>query len=153
MIDDYRKLMSKASRLYEKHEASRPEPFNLFSILLSAISPEYVDALSVLRSEVHEVNFHSRFLQALLAHRRPPDGRRENLADFLRMPAARLSTLNPDQAVLDRESGRGVLIRDPVLIRVSVAKIGCSDVWKKPEGSSFSPFPRVGERTLHSISG
>ena len=113
MIDDYRKLMSKASRLYEKHEASRPEPFNVFSILLSAISPEYLDALSVLRSEVHEVNFHSRFLQALLAHRRPPDGRRENLADFLRMPAARLSTLNPDQAVFDRESGRGVLIRDP----------------------------------------
>ena len=39
-------LLKEAARLYEKHEAGRPEPFNVFSVL---------------RSESDEVNLHSRF--------------------------------------------------------------------------------------------
>ena len=37
MIDNYRfrLLLEKAGRLYERHEAGRPEPFNVFSVLRS----------------------------------------------------------------------------------------------------------------------
>lgn len=33
MTDRYGFLLSEAGRLYEKHEAGRPEPFNVFSVL------------------------------------------------------------------------------------------------------------------------
>ena len=66
--DNYRLLLEKAGRLYERHEAGRRETFNVFSVL---------------RSEHDEVNLHSRFLAALLDYRKSHDGPRENLADFL----------------------------------------------------------------------
>lgn len=62
-------LLKQAAFLYEKHEAGRPQPFNVFSVL---------------RSASDEVNLHSRFLHALLDYKRPGDETRENLADFLR---------------------------------------------------------------------
>lgn len=68
MSDTHRSLLAKACRLYEKHEAGRPEPFNVFSVL---------------RSESDEVNLHSRFLHALLDYRKPGEETRANLADFL----------------------------------------------------------------------
>ena len=61
-------LLKEAARLYEKHEAGRPEPFNVFSVL---------------RSESDEVNLHSRFLHALLNYKKPGEKTRANLADFL----------------------------------------------------------------------
>ena len=63
-----RNLLKEAARLYEKHEAGRPEPFNVFSVL---------------HSESDEVNLHSRFLHALLDYQKPEQEIRENLADFL----------------------------------------------------------------------
>ena len=65
---EYKSLLAKATQLYEKHEAGRPEPFNIFSVL---------------HKETDEVNLHSRFLHALLDYRKPGDGTRENLEDFL----------------------------------------------------------------------
>ena len=62
-------LLKEAARLYEKHEAGRPEPFNVFSVL---------------RSESDEVNLHSRFLHALLNYRKPGENTRANLSDFLK---------------------------------------------------------------------
>ena len=35
MSDSYRLLLKRAARLYEKHEAGRQEPFNVFSVLRS----------------------------------------------------------------------------------------------------------------------
>ena len=61
-------LLKEAARLYEKHEAGRPEPFNVFSVL---------------HSESDEVNLHSRFLHALLDYRKPGENTRANLTDFL----------------------------------------------------------------------
>ena len=61
-------LLKEAARLYEKHEAGRPEPFNVFSVL---------------HSESDEVNLHSHFLHALLDYQKPEQEIRENLADFL----------------------------------------------------------------------
>lgn len=68
-MDNYRLLLERAARLYDKHEAGRPQPFNIFSVL---------------RSESDEVNLHSRFLHALLDYKKPGKETRENLADFLR---------------------------------------------------------------------
>ena len=68
MSDRHQLLMEKAGRLYEKHEAGRQDPFNVFSVL---------------RSESDEVNLHSRFLHALLNYRKPGEETRSNLTDFL----------------------------------------------------------------------
>ena len=69
MSENYRLLLKAAALLYEKHEAGRPEPFNVFSVL---------------RSASDEVNLHSRFLHALLNYKKPAGENRENLTDFLR---------------------------------------------------------------------
>ena len=67
-INDYQLLLAEAARFYEKHEAGRPEPFNVFSVL---------------RKETDEVNLHSRFLHALLDYKKSGDENRENVKDFL----------------------------------------------------------------------
>ena len=68
MITNYRLLLKQAAMIYEKHEAGRKEPFNVFTVL---------------RKASDEVNLHSRFLHALLDHQSPDTGR-QNLKDFLR---------------------------------------------------------------------
>lgn len=68
MSDKHRLLLKETARLYEKHEAGRRDPFNVFSVL---------------RSESDEVNLHSRFLHALLNYRKPGEETRSNLTDFL----------------------------------------------------------------------
>ena len=65
---NYRLLLKEATLLYKEHEAGRPQPFNVFSVL---------------RSESDEVNLHSRFLHALLDYKKPGKETRENLSDFL----------------------------------------------------------------------
>lgn len=67
MIDNYRLLLKQAALIYEKYEAGRKEPFNVFTVL---------------RKASDEVNLHSRFLAALLNYQ-PPDTGRQNLKDFL----------------------------------------------------------------------
>ena len=64
---DCKSLLAKTAELYEKHEAGRPEPFNVFLVL---------------NIENDEVK-HSRFLHALLDHQKPGDETKENLKDFL----------------------------------------------------------------------
>lgn len=74
MSDNYQLLLERAGRLYERHEAGRQEPFNVFSVL---------------RSTSDEVNLHSRFLHALLDYRKSPDVERRNLMDFLHSVAGK----------------------------------------------------------------
>ena len=98
MSDNYRLLLSEAARLYEKHEAGRPDPFNVFSVL---------------RKETDEVHLHSRFLHALLNYRPSPDNTRKNLADFLRS-VVHIDNFDPDRATVCREKNYiDILIRDP----------------------------------------
>lgn len=68
--EDCRRLLAAAAALYIKYRAWwwRREPFNVFRVL---------------RSEDDERNLHSRFLAALLDHRKVPGEPRENLKDFL----------------------------------------------------------------------
>ena len=67
-MSDYQSLLGQVALLYERYEASRRKPFNVFSVL---------------RRESDEVNLHSRFLHALLDYRKSPEAQRENLNDFL----------------------------------------------------------------------
>ena len=67
-MSDYQLLLERVRWLYEKHEAGRRKPFNVFSVL---------------RSPSDEVNLHSRFIHALLDYRKSPEAQRENLNDFL----------------------------------------------------------------------
>ena len=69
MSDRHWSLLKEARRLYDKHDAGRQEPFNVFSVL---------------RSESDEVNLHSRFIHALLNYRKPGEESRANLSDFLK---------------------------------------------------------------------
>ena len=66
-MSDYRLLLEGVAGLYERHEAGRRQPFNVFSVLHRATD---------------EVNLHSRFLHSLLDWK-SPEARRENLKDFL----------------------------------------------------------------------
>ena len=66
-MSDYQLLLERVGLLYEKHEAGRRKPFNVFSVL---------------RSPSDEVTLHSRFLHALLDWK-SPGAERENLKDFL----------------------------------------------------------------------
>ena len=68
-MEDAARLLKEAEVLYERHRAGRRDPFNVFTAL---------------RSPSDEVNLHSRFLHALLDHRKPGEERRANLADFVR---------------------------------------------------------------------
>ena len=143
-IRDYRVLLTEAGRLYEKHEAGRPEPFNVFSVL---------------RKETDEVHLHSRFLHALLDYRQSPDSPRENLADFLcKVLEGDLNgDLNPDRASVERESGHiDILIRDPCSRQAVVIenKIGTGDrpeqlrrYYDQLKGQGYAP--RLLYLTLH----
>ena len=94
--DTFRLLLEKAARVYDRHEAGRREPFNVFSVL---------------RSEHDEVNLHSRYLAALLDHRKSPGQSRENLADFLQR--LEISGFDHDRASVDREwNNIDLLVRD-----------------------------------------
>ena len=143
MIDSYKLLLLEAARLYEKHEAGRPDPFNVFSVL---------------RSHHDEVNLHSRFLHALLDHRQTPGEVRENLADFLRLNCLRelsrklsvdVDDLDPDRATVERERGNiDILIHDPSSKRAVVIenKIWAGDqpgqLWRYAEqlkGEGYIP--------------
>ena len=109
MKDTYRLLLEKAARIHERHEAGRREEFNLFSVL---------------RSEHDEVNLHSRFLAALLDHRRSPSEPRENLADFLQRLGIRKfdhgrasvdrEWNNIDLVICDRSSMQAVIIENKI---------------------------------------
>ncbi len=87
MIDQYRQLLADAAILFERHEAGRPEPFNVFSVL---------------RSESDEVNLHSRFLAALLDHRKPGESKRHYLAEFLKS-VANVKDFKDDGVNVERE--------------------------------------------------
>ena len=89
MSDAYRgckSLLAKAAGLYKKHEAGRPEPFNVFSIL---------------NIENDEVK-HSRFLHSLLDHQKPGEEAKANLKDFLQNVAEKDFTQS--SVTVERES-------------------------------------------------
>ena len=77
------RLLERAELLYERHNVSNRGSFNVFSVL---------------RSESDEVNLHSRFLVALLAHRNSEEA--ANLEDFIRFAP---KPLKLDGARVERE--------------------------------------------------
>ena len=83
-------LLKDARVLYEKYEAGRPKPFNVFSVL----------AL-----ERKEVQLHSRFLATLLDHKETDgtDAKRQNLADFLE--SIGIKDFQQHNVRVDREKG------------------------------------------------
>ena len=88
MVKRHSSLLGATARLYERHRANRPKPFNVFTVL---------------RSASDEVNLHSRFLHALLEHVDPSSGRRENLERFLRCVAG-ASDFSLADARVEREA-------------------------------------------------
>ena len=65
-------LLPKAIEMYERYDAGRREPFNVFMVL---------------RTQTDEVNLHSRFLVAVLDWLDASSGEKENLKDFLQTVA------------------------------------------------------------------
>ena len=85
--DSSRLLLERTALLYDKHEAGNQDAFNVFPVL---------------RTESDEVNLHSRFLAALLDHRKSRDEPQKNLKDFLRS-VARVDNFKLDGAEVKRE--------------------------------------------------
>ena len=87
MTENYQLLLAEAARLHERHEVTRPESFNVFSVL---------------RSESDEVNLHSRFLVALLDHVDPNEAQWRNLESFLKR-VANVEAFSLQDVVVSRE--------------------------------------------------
>lgn len=90
-MEDAARLLKEAEVLYERHWAGRRDPFNVFTAL---------------RSPSDEVNLHSRFLHALLDHRKPgAERRRANLEDFTKefWPTEHMPGFTSDGAKVERE--------------------------------------------------
>ena len=85
--DSARWLLERAALLYERHGAGKQETFNIFSVL---------------RAESDEENLHSRFLVALLSHRKLDDTSPRNLEDFL-CAIAGVDRVRLDGAEVERE--------------------------------------------------
>lgn len=88
-LDRYSNLLAVAGRVCERHWTNRSRTFNVFTVL---------------RSASDEVNLHSRFLHAVLDHRDPANGRRENLEAFVR-GVAKAEDFSLEKAWVERESG------------------------------------------------
>ena len=88
-LQDAALLLKDAAILYERHGAGRPEPFNVFTAMFD---------------DKDEVRLHSRFLAALLGHRKPGEERAANLHDFIKEFASKpLPNFAPDGAKVERE--------------------------------------------------
>ena len=107
-------LLKRAAHLYEKYEARREVPFNIFSTL---------------RGERDEVNLHSRFLHALLNYQRSPDAPRQNLESFLRRIVKNNKDFAQSGIKVERERDNiDILITNDVRQAVVIEnKIGAED--------------------------
>ena len=120
MGEKHRLLLKDAALLYAKHDAGRPEPFNVFSVL---------------DIERDEVNCHSRFLKALLDYEKPGDEAKENLVDFLQGVAGVDNVDSFKQGVrVEREKDRidiRITTNDKQHAVVIENKIGAGDQWRQ----------------------
>ena len=92
------RMLERAAGLYERYGSVEREDFNTFSVL---------------RAETDEVNLHSRFLAALLRHRKSSDPILRNLEDFLR-DVVDIGDFRLDGVEIERERhGIDILIRNP----------------------------------------
>ena len=97
-LSNTRRMLERAAGLYERYGSAESEDFNIFSVL---------------RAESDEVNLHSRFLAALLRHRKSRDAPLRNLEDFLRS-FVDIDDFRLDGAEVEREHhGIDILIRNP----------------------------------------
>lgn len=87
---EYEPLLHEVALLYERYEAHRKEPFNLFSVL---------------RKSSDEEHLHSKFLAALLNWASPEDGVMENLGDFVQQVVAPAVDTAREEAALKEAEG------------------------------------------------
>lgn len=117
-LREYELLLAEAARLHEKYAAARQEQFNVFTVL---------------RSPADEVNLHSRFLSALLDHRKTPDAKRQNLTDFV-CSVIKLKAFEAELAEVRRESDDiDILINDRNRAVVIENKIWAADQHRQLE--------------------
>ena len=97
-LSNTRRMLERAAGLYERYGSAESEDFNIFSVL---------------RAESDEVNLHSRFLAALLGHRKSRDASLRNLEDFLQSVVG-IDNFRLDGVKIERERhGIDILIRNP----------------------------------------
>ena len=118
LLPRYELILAEAARLREKYQAARPEQFNLFSVL---------------RRPGDEVHLHSRFLAALLDHRKGPSGRQHNLADFMTSVINLDGGLADDAQVLREFRNVDILVRDKKRAVVVENKIWAEDQHRQLE--------------------
>ncbi len=135
MSDKYQLLLERASRLYERHEAGRQEPFNVFSVL---------------RSTSDEVNLHSRFLHALLDYQKSPDTERRNLMDFLHSVVEKKDFKEEGVKVERERNNIDILITNDA--RPKQAVVIENKIWAGDESQQLQKyFKKLEERGFYDI--
>ena len=134
-LDDYERLLAAAARLREKYHATQAERFNVFKVL---------------RRAHDEVNLHSRFLAALLDHRKEPGAERRNLADFMQSVVELDADLARSAEVLREFRNVDILIRHSTGAVVIENKIWAEDQDKQLQRyhSEISEMAPSGSITL-----
>lgn len=135
MSDQHRFLLERAGRSYEKHEAGRQIPFNVFSVL---------------RNESDEVNLHSRFLHALLNYRKPGEETRDNLTDFLQHVG--VNDFEQSDVIVEREHENIDIL---VINGVGQAVVIENKIWAGDQSEQLSRYHRklkkIGYREIHLL--
>ena len=126
--ESFRRLLERAALLYERHSAGRSENFNVFSVL---------------RAESDEVNLHSRFLVALLVHRKLRDAPLRNLEDFLGSIVG-VADFPLEGTEVEREyNDIDILIRNPSSRRAVVIE---NKIWAKDQDRQLARYAERMER-------
>ena len=132
-LSNTRRMLERAAGLYERYGSVEWEDFNIFSVL---------------RAENDEVNLHSRFLAALLRHRRSRGAPLRSLEDFLR------SVIDIDDFRLDgveielEHHGIDILIRNPASREAVVIE---NKIWARDQHRQLARYAEKMEKDGYCV--
>lgn len=132
-LSNTRRMLERAAGLYERHGSAESDGFNVFSVL---------------RAESDEVNLHSRFLAALLRHRKSRDAPLRNLEDFLRS-VVDIGDFRLDGVEIERERhGIDILIRNPTSREAVVIE---NKIWARDQHRQLARYAEQMEKDGYRV--
>ena len=132
-LSNTRRMLERAAGLYERYGSVESEGFNIFSVL---------------RAESDEVNLHSRFLAALLQHRKSRDAPLRNLEDFLQS-VVDIDDFRLDGVEVKREHhGIDILIRNPASREAVVIE---NKIWARDQHRQLARYAERMEQDRYCV--
>ena len=132
-LSNTRRMLERAAGLYERYGSAEPEDFNIFSVV---------------RTESDEVNLHSRFLVALLQHRKSREAPLRNLEDFLQS-VVDIDDFRLDGVEIKREHhGIDILIRNPTSREAVVIE---NKIWARDQHRQLARYAERMEQDRYCV--